>query len=94
MADDEGKKLPFDDPRYLIPGTNAFNFSQWSRENEPKPDHAFKVGDVVVLTVVCEVTKLTHDCDGTPLYSLSGSLGHGWSGDQLRAATDDEANNY
>lgn len=85
-------KLPFDDPRYLIPGTNMFNLSKWTRENEPQADHQFTVGDVVVLTVVTEVTKLTRDVDGTPLYRLSVAEGL-WSEGDIRKATDEEADN-
>ncbi len=33
MSNDTSDKLPFNDERYLIPGTNFFNLSKWTREN-------------------------------------------------------------
>lgn len=90
----DNPKLPIDDPRYRIEGTDMMNFSKWSRENEPKPDHQHQVGDVVVLNFVCKITKLVRDCDGTALYVLSNGLGGGWSEEQLRAATQEEKDNY
>lgn len=78
MSETEPVRKPMDHPDYRIPGTNAFNLSKWSRENEPKPPHTRQVGDVVVLTVVGEITGLTFDCDGTALYSVDGQYhGHG-----------------
>lgn len=94
MTNQGNPKLPIDDPRYRIEGTNMVSFSKWSRENIPKPDHQRQVGDVVVLTVTCEVVSLIRDCDGTALYVLSNGLGGGWSEDQLRAATQEEKDNY
>lgn len=34
---------------YRIPGTNLISFSQWSRENIPKPPHAIALGQIVDL---------------------------------------------
>lgn len=79
-------RISMDDPRYRIEGTDWINFSKWSRENIPKGDHAFKVGDVVTLTVTVEVLSLQRDCDGTPLYELS-RVGSGWGEEALRPAT-------
>lgn len=92
--DNEANKRSIDDPRYKIPGTNMINFSMWSRENEPKGDHQYAVGDVVVLMRVCEIEKLGRDCDGTPLYWLSDGLGGGYSEQSLRPATEEEASNF
>lgn len=86
-------KLPMDDPRYKIPGTNMINFSKWSRENEEHPDHKFAVGDIVVLTITVEISELIRDCDGTPLYRF-GDIRGNWSEESLRAATDEEIENY
>ena len=84
-------KLPLDNERYRIAGTNAFNFSQWSRENEPKPPHELKVGDKVVFTVETEITELVQDCDGTSLY-VADMIGGGWNEDhfQLLEAPNDK----
>jgi len=82
-----GKPLSHED--YRIPGTNMFSFSQWSRENIPKPPPKFKVGDVVVLTTKREITHVGEDCDGTILYTLDG-LGPGWSEESLELATSDD----
>ena len=68
------------DERYRIPGTNAINFSKWSRENDPKPPPSFKVGDVVRFAVETEVMVVYSDCDGTALYTLD-MVGNGWSED-------------
>lgn len=93
MDENEGK-LPIDDPRYRIEGTNMINFSKWSRENEPKPDHEYAEGDIVILTITAQVKKLTRDCDGTALYQFH-EIGGNWSEDTiLRKASDEEADEY
>jgi len=71
------KRMDFNDPRYLIPGTNIFLLSKWSRENEPKNPPKYKVGDRVIVTIETDVVALEEDCDGTPLYELR-NLGHGF----------------
>lgn len=88
----ESKRSP-DDPRYRIPGTNFINLSHWSRENEPKSQPKYKVGDVVVVTLTCEITSVGNDCDGTVLYGLD-SVGFGYNEDCLRPATEDELKNF
>jgi len=78
-------KMPLDDQRYRIPlqgGGYALNLSKWSRENEPKPPHKYKVGDTLALTTEVEVKSLHFDCDGTPLYELY-NLGNGFSEESL-----------
>lgn len=91
---DYNMKLPMTDERYRIPGLNAFSMSAWSRDNEPKEPPRFKVGDIVAITIITEVTKVFNDCDGTPLYSLDG-IGHGYSDhNDIRPATDEEKQNY
>lgn len=82
----------FDD-KYRIPGTNMFNFSAWSRDNEPKEPPRYKVGDVVVITLTREITAVGNDCDGTVLYGLDG-MGFGWNEDIMRPATDEEIAGY
>jgi hypothetical protein len=84
MTDDK-KSLYHED--YRMPGTNAFNLSKWSRENEPKAPPRYKVGDYVVLVVSCEITRVYQDCDGTPLYTLDGD-DHGHSDDSLLPGAD------
>ena len=79
------KKIPLDNPRYRIPlqgGGYILNFTKWSRENEPKTPHKYKVGDTLILTTEVEVKSLHFDCDGTALYELY-NLGPGFSGEQL-----------
>ena len=61
-------KLPMTDPRYNQNG--IINVAKWSRENEPKPLHKRKVGAEVIVTCETTIAKLTHDCDGTALYSV------------------------
>jgi len=89
---DYNLKLPMTHERYRIPGLNAFSMSAWSRENEPKEPPRFKVGDVVAITVIAEVTKVYADCDGTPLYTIDG-VGNGIADrdGNMRLATPDEA---
>jgi len=70
------------DERYRILGTNAFNFSKWSRENEPKPPPKHKVGDVVRITSIQEIISIGKDCDGTVLYGLT-NLGFGWAEESI-----------
>lgn len=91
---DYNMKLPMTDERYRIPGLNAFSMSAWSRENEPKEPPRYKVGDVVVLTVTTEVTRVFEDCDGTPLYSFENGLRNMSDRGQIRPATDEEAREY
>lgn len=69
--------ININDERYRILGTNAINFSKWSRENFPKSPQ-YKVGDKVTFTIQTEVLKVYNDCDGTPLYELEW-IGNGWS---------------
>jgi hypothetical protein len=92
MTDDKNGTLPITDERYRIPGTDAFSYSKWARENVDRDPPKFKVGDVVVITLVKEITKVGNDCDGTVLYGLE-DLGFGYSEDNLRLATDEEADN-
>ncbi len=88
---DYNMKLPMTHERYRIPGMNAFSMSAWSRENEPKDTPRFKVGDVVVVTVVTEVTRVYKDCDDTPLYGFD-DIGNGYADrGNIRLATQDEA---
>jgi len=68
---------------YRIPGTNAYNWSKYSRENIPKPKPLFKVGDMVILTTEVEIISIGKDCDSTVLYELDG-MGFGWSEEQIR----------
>lgn len=94
MSDQEPKKqIPMDDERYRIPGTNMVNFSHWARENVEQPAPKFEVGDVVVITLVREITAVGKDCDGSTLYGLDG-IGFGYSESDLRIATDEEKSNY
>jgi hypothetical protein len=59
---------PMDHPDYEIaPG--MFNLSAWSRENVPKGEPRFKVGDRVVLVDPLYIVRVLKDCDGTPLFS-------------------------
>lgn len=59
---------PLTHPDYEIaPG--MFNLSAWSRENEPKGEPRFRVGDRVVLTIPLYIQHVGQDCDGTPLFA-------------------------
>ena len=87
------EKLPMDDERYRIPGTNTFNLSAWSRENEPKAPPQFKLGDIVVFTTTAEITRVYQDVDGTPLYSLDIQP-HGHNEESIRPATEEEKDNF
>jgi len=54
----------------------------YREENNAMP-HKFKIGDVVEFdNMMATVTKLSRDCDGTPLYSLCIT---GINGDDLKA---------
>lgn len=79
--------------RYTIPGTNVFNLTRWVRENTEYPPPKFKVGDVVVFTVITEITGVGKDCDGSILYSAE-MIGHGWGEENFREATEEESKNY
>ena len=83
----ELKNLPMNDERYRIPGTNAFNYSMWARENVEQPPPAFKVGDKVVFTIITEIEAINHDCDGSVLYTAD-MIGHGWGERNFRAFTE------
>ena len=91
MSEKREMKDDFNNPEYLIdtPSGQAFNLSKWVRENEPQAEHQFKEGDIVALTIITRVEKLTRDVDGTPLYVLEGR-GGGWSEASLRLATEQE----
>lgn len=83
---------PFNHPDYRIEGTGLFSFSRWKRENDPAPPPKYKVGDVVVVTRVMEITEVSADCDGSPLYALDNDL-FGIGESSLRLATEEEAEN-
>ena len=91
MGEEINMKDDFDNPEYLIdtPSGKVFNLSKWVRENTPQAEHKFKEGDIVALTIITQVEKLTRDVDGTPLYVLEGR-GGGWSEESMRLATDEE----
>jgi hypothetical protein len=74
-------------------GRRILNWTAYSRENIPKPDHRFAVGDIVTVTFTTEIDRLTRDCDGAPLYSLL-NLGHGFGEECIRLATEEEKENY
>jgi hypothetical protein len=74
------------DPKYGYVVGGMFLLSKWIRENTPTKQHKYKVGDIVSITVECEVLKLAYDCDGTPLYTLE-SVGGGWSENALKVIT-------
>jgi hypothetical protein len=79
------EKKPLNHSDYLIEGTEILNFTKWSRENIPKPDHKIPVGTLVEVKfdswfgegacwkVHARLWVVLHgrDCDGTPLYTLS-----------------------
>lgn len=79
------EKKSLDHADYNIAGTNIQNFSKWSRENIPKPDHQIPIGTLVEVKfdewfgdgacwkVHARLWVVSHDrdCDGTPLYALS-----------------------
>lgn len=99
MADDNNEldynlKLPLAHERYRLEGLNAFSLSRWSKENEYHEPHRFKVGDIVRLTITCEVTNLVEDCDGTALYTLDNDMHGVPDNDDIRLATDEEKENY
>ena len=50
--------------------------------------HIFKVNDEVKVVIQTEITGLTRDCDGTPLYSTA--LAHGIGEDAITLIIDDE----
>lgn len=90
---DQNLKLPIEDERYRVAGLNAFSFSKWSKDNLPKQPARFKVGDVVAVTIITEITKVYEDCDGTPLYAFDKFTG--WPDDgSIRPATDEELNSF
>lgn len=97
------------DPKYeFSPG--MFNFSAWSRDNIPKGEPKFKVGDRVVLTIPLYVQWVGEDCDGTPLFAAglenpaaltTEEAKQDWSlrvsclsADSFRAATPEEIAEY
>jgi hypothetical protein len=91
-ADTHDPKRAFTDEHDRIPGTNAFNFSKWVRENDPPGPGKYTVGSQVILVVAAEVVRVFQDCDGTTLYELSPG-GSGWGDDSLLpayAGADDE----
>ena len=54
MADEKKPEMDLNDSRYLLaPGlfNLLFNFTAWSRDNIPKGEPKFKVGDRVITTV-------------------------------------------
>lgn len=91
MNEKRDMKDDLDNPEYLIdtPYGKAFNLSKWVRENESQAEHQFKEGDIVALTIITRIEKLSRDVDGTPLYVLEGH-GGGWSEESMRLATDEE----
>ena len=86
-----GPQIPIDHPRYQIAELNAVNWSKWVRENTPQQNHKYKVGDVVVIVKVVEITKAYRDCDGTPLYQFDGDGGGHCEDMIIRNATEEEA---
>ena len=74
---------------YRIPGTNDFNFSKWSRENDLKDPPKLKVGDKVIFTLETEIIAIGQDCDGTVLYSAD-MIGDGWGEEEFRKIIDEE----
>lgn len=70
MSDEQ--KKPLNHPDYEMPGLpGVYNFTQWSRENIPKPPPSLKVGDRVFCyfdQVETRIAGVHEDCDGTPLY--------------------------
>lgn len=84
---------PPDLEAYRIPGTNMINFSRYVRENTIYPEPQFKVGDVVVFTVITEITAIGKDCDGSTLYTAD-MIGGGWGEESFRAATEEEQKSY
>ena len=59
-----------DDPKYQIaPG--IFNFTAWSRENIPKGEPRFKVGQKVRFIEPLYIHHVGQDCDGTPLFAVT-----------------------
>ncbi len=61
---------PMNHPDYeFAPG--MFSFSAWSRENEPKGEPRFQVGDRVMLNIPLYICRVGQDCDGTPLFAAS-----------------------
>jgi hypothetical protein len=86
-------RLETTDPRYQIPGINGFSLSKWARENVMQEGPRYQVGDWVVLTIVGQVTHVSSDCDGTPLFEIDEKY-RGWSVDSLRPATPDEIDEW
>jgi hypothetical protein len=78
---------------YRIPETNMINWSRYLRENTVYPPPSHKIGDVVVLTVIGEVTEVYKDCDGSTLYEIDGTI-RGYPESSVRAATDEEKENF
>jgi len=74
-----------DDSRYLIPGTDIFNFTAWSRDNIPKDPPRRCVGDRVKVVIETTITAVGQDCCGSILYGLDRTdfSPNGWDEDSL-----------
>lgn len=62
-------------------------------ENQAEEPHVFNVGDIVVATIVTEITDLSRDMFGEPLYQMAFAKGL-WMKDVIRPATEEEQDNY
>jgi hypothetical protein len=56
------------------------------REINNAKNHKYKIGAEVKVVIETDITGLTRDCDGTPLYSTT--LSHGISEDAITPITD------